>query len=69
MKVRTNMFIAANNDMSATSHQIVELCEWRGEHAYRPNQANNFNDEEIDNLIEHLCQLAVCSYLFGSLYE
>ena len=25
------MFIAANNDMSATAHQIVELCEWRGE--------------------------------------
>ena len=26
-KVRKNMFIAANNDMSATAHKIIELCE------------------------------------------
>ena len=44
-KVRNLMFIAANNDMSATAHQIVKLCEWRGESAYKPNQANNFNAE------------------------
>ena len=44
-KVRNLMFTAANNDMSATAHQIVELCEWRGESAYKPNQANNFNAE------------------------
>ena len=29
-----SMLIAANNDMSAIAHQIVELCEWRGERAY-----------------------------------
>ena len=37
------MFIAANNNMSATVHHIIELCERRGERAYRANQANNFN--------------------------
>ena len=41
--------------MSATAHQIAELCEWRGERAYRPNQANDFNEEDIDTLIEYLC--------------
>ena len=54
-KVCKHMFIAANNDTSATAHQIIELCEWRGERAYRPNQANNINDKEIDYLIEYLC--------------
>ena len=33
-KVREIMFIAANNDMSVTSHHIVELCEWGGKRAY-----------------------------------
>ena len=41
------MFSAANNETSATAHQIVELCDWRGEHAYRPNLANNFNADEM----------------------
>ena len=46
VRARKALFIAANNDiMSATAHQIVELCEWRGERAYRPNQANGFNAE------------------------
>ena len=36
------MFMAANRHVSATAHQIIELCEWRGERAYRPNQANGF---------------------------
>ena len=43
--VNTIMFMAANNDTSATAQQIVELCEWRGERNYRPNQANNINAE------------------------
>ena len=34
---------------------IGELCVWRGERAYRPNDANNFNEAEIDVLIEYLC--------------
>ena len=42
-------------NMSATVHQIVELCAWRGERAYRPHDHNNFNEEEIDALIEYLC--------------
>ena len=36
-------------------HQIVELCAWRGERVYRPHDHNNFNEEEIDALIEYLC--------------
>ena len=55
-KVREHvMFMAANRDVSATAHQIVELCEWRGKRTYRPNQANGFNEEEIYILIEYLC--------------
>ena len=30
-------------------------CVWRGERAYRPNDANNFNEAEIEVLIEYLC--------------
>ena len=30
-----------DDDTSATAHQIGELCVWRGERAYRPNDANN----------------------------
>ena len=40
-------FMAANSDVSATAHQIVELCEWRGERAYRPNQANGLRKTSI----------------------
>ena len=40
---------------SATAHQIGELCVSRGERAYRPNDANNFNEAEIEVLIEYLC--------------
>ena len=36
-----------DDDTSATAHQIGELCVWRGERAYRPNDANNFNEAEI----------------------
>ena len=39
-------------NMSATVHQIVELCAWRGERVYRPHDHNNFNEEEIDALKE-----------------
>ena len=28
---------------------------WRGERAYRPNDANNFNEGEIEVLIAYLC--------------
>ena len=55
-KVRKHMFISANNAMSATAHQIAELCEWRGERAYRPNQANNFNEDE-----SVVCMLIFCT--------
>ena len=52
-KVREHvMFLTTNSDVSATAHQIAELCEWRGERAYRLNQAN---EEDIDTLIEYLC--------------
>ena len=44
-----------DDDTSATAHQIGELCVWRGERAYRPNDANNFNEAEIEVLIEYLC--------------
>ena len=44
-----------DDDTSATVHQIGELCVWRGERAYRPNDANNFNEAEIEVLIEYLC--------------
>ena len=60
-KIRTKMFNNLVDDgdddvsMSATVHQIVELCAWRGERAYRPHDHNNFNEEEIDALIEYLC--------------
>ena len=33
----------------------VELCAWRGERVYRPHDHNNFNEDEIDALIEYLC--------------
>ena len=49
------MFMTTKSDVSATVHQIAELCEWTGERAYRPNQANGFNEEDIDTLIEYLC--------------
>ena len=44
-KVREHvMFMAANSDVSATAHQILEPGEWRGERACNmPNQANGFN--------------------------
>ena len=48
-------FMTTNSDVSATAHQIAELCEWRGERAHRPNQANGFNEEDIDTLIEYHC--------------
>ena len=57
-KIRTKMFNNLVDDgdddvnMSATVHQIVELCAWRGERVYRPHDHNNFNEEEIDALIE-----------------
>ena len=48
-KVRENvMFMTTNSDVSQTAHQIAES-------ACRPNQANGFNEEYIDNLIEYLC--------------
>ena len=43
------------NYTSATAHQIGELCVWRGERAYRPNDANNYNAAEIEVLLEYLC--------------
>ena len=60
-KIRTKLFNNLVDDgdddvnMSATVHQIVELCAWRGERVYRPHDHNNFNEEEIDALIEYLC--------------
>ena len=60
-KIRTKLFNNLVDDgdddvnMSATVHQIVELCAWRGERVYRPRDHNNFNEEEIDALIEYLC--------------
>ena len=55
-KVREHvMFMTTNSEVSATAHQIAELCEWRGERAYRPNQANGFNEKDIDTLVEYLC--------------
>ena len=60
-KIRTKLFNNLVDDgdddvnMSATVHQIVELCVWRGERVYRPHDHNNFNEEEIDALIEYLC--------------
>ena len=43
-----------DDDTSATAHQIGELCVWRGERAYRPNDANNFNEAVIEVLIAYL---------------
>ena len=58
-KIRTKLFNNLvdedDDDTSATAHQIGELCVWRGERAYRPNDANNFNAAEIKVLIEYLC--------------
>ena len=58
-KIRTKLFNNLvdddDDDTSATAHQIGELCVWRGECAYRPNDANNFNAAEIEVLIEYLC--------------
>ena len=57
-KIRTKLFnnlVGEDDDTSATAHQIGELCVWRGERAYRPNDANNFNEAEIEVLIEYLC--------------
>ena len=60
-KIRTKLFNNLvdddddDDDTSATAHQIGELCVWRGECAYRPNDANNFNEAEIEVLIEYLC--------------
>ena len=33
----------------------LENCVCGGERAYRPNDANNFNEAEIEVLIEYLC--------------
>ena len=55
-KIRTKLFNNLVDDgdddvnMSATVHQIVELCAWRGERVYRPHDHNNFNEEEIDDI-------------------
>ena len=60
-KIRTKLFNNLvdddddDDDTSATAHQIGELCVWRGGRAYRPNDANNFNEAEIEVLIEYLC--------------
>ena len=57
-KIRTKLFynlVDNDDDTSATAHQIGELCVRRGERAYRPNDANNFNEAEIKVLIEYLC--------------
>ena len=59
-KIRTKLFNNLvddddDDDTSATAHQIGELCVWRGERAYRSNDANNFNAAEIEVLIEYLC--------------
>ena len=58
-KIRTKLFNNLvdddDDDTSANTHQIGELCVWRGERAYRPNDANNFNEAEIEVLIEYLC--------------
>ena len=61
-KIRTKLFNNLvddddddDDDTSATAHQIGELCVWRGERAYRPNDANHFNEAEIEVLIEYLC--------------
>ena len=58
-KIQTKLFNNlvdddGDDDTSATAHQIEELCVWRGERAYRPNDANNFNEAEIEVLIEYL---------------
>ena len=52
-KIRTKLFnnLVDDDVTSATAHQIGELCVWRGERAYRPHDANNFNEAEI----EYLC--------------
>ena len=60
-KIRTKLFNNLvdddddDDDTSATAHQMGELCVWRGERPYRPNDANNFNKAEIEVLIEYLC--------------
>ena len=58
-KIRKKLFnnlVDDDDDVtSATAHQIGELCVWRGKRAYRPNDANNFNEAEIEVLIEYLC--------------
>ena len=73
-KIRTKLFNNLVDDgdddvnMSATVHQIVELCAWRGERAYRPHDHNNLNEEEIDALINIYvriepvgCMLIICT--------
>ena len=40
---------------SLASFEPLENCVWRGERAYRPNDANNFNEAEIKVLNEYLC--------------
>ena len=57
-KIRTKLFnnlVDEDDDTSATAHQFGELCAWRGERAYRPNDVNNFNAAEIEVLIGYLC--------------
>ena len=59
-KIRTKLFNNLvddddDDDTSATAHQIGKLCVRRGDRAYRTNDANNFNEAEIEVLIEHLC--------------
>ena len=60
-KIRTKLFNNLVDDgddddnKSATAHQIGELYVCRGERAYRPNDENNFNEAEIDALLEYLC--------------
>ena len=54
-KIRTKLFNNLVDDDDDDTNQIGELCVWRGECAYRPNDANNFNAAEIEVLIEYLC--------------
>ena len=49
-KLFNNLVDDDDDDTSATEHHIGELCVWRGERAYRPNDANNFNEAEIEVL-------------------
>ena len=75
-KIHTKLFnnlVGDHDNTSATAHQIGELRVWRGECAYGPNDANNFNEAENEVLIEYLCRLLVepvgCMFIVIYIYE